>query len=76
MYHGILVHHAIARCPLFDSPQPQEYDFCYRMEFLSEGPLTFQDIQKETEKDVVLKRVIHRQQNGWRPEDSCSELAP
>ncbi len=46
------------------------------MEFLSEGPVTFQDIRKETEKDVVLKRVIHRLQNGWNSEDSCSELAP
>jgi hypothetical protein len=32
---------ALSRCPLPDSSQHQDYDHCYSMEFLSEGPLTF-----------------------------------
>ena len=66
---------ALSRCPLPEFPQKREYDFCYNMEFLSEAPLTFADIKKETEKDDLLKKVVQRLQSGWRPSDLCSELA-
>ena len=67
---------ALSRCPLPDFPSARSSEFCYSMGLFSELPITFKEIRAETLKDRLLSSVIDRLKNGWKPSNSCSDLAP